>query len=258
MKNIRFAFLLAVLASLFVPFPSLAQGEQLRLSLLRNFGYGGFNNDIQGLFTMKVSGPENLVRMEFYIDDTKIGEATTAPFRLQFSTDSYPLGQHKLYAIGFTSAGQELRSQEIIANFVAASEGMKSVGRIIVPILVVVLVAILLASIVPILTGRRTISLAPGSLRQYPLGGAICPRCGRPFAMHIYGMNLLTSKLDRCPYCGKWSVVRHQSLEALRAAEQAELEGEKDQVPEETEEEKLKRELDDSKLCSFLPKFTSS
>jgi Ribonuclease G/E len=76
--------------------------------------------------------------------------------------------------------------------------------------------------------------------------------------MHIYGMNLLTSKLDRCPYCGKWSVVRHQSLEALRAAEQAELEGEKAQVPEETEEEKLKRELDDSKLCSFLPKFTSS
>jgi len=199
------------------------------------------------LFSMKVSGPDNLVRVEFYIDDTKIGEATTAPFRLQFSTDSYPTGQHKLYAIGFTFDGQELRSQEIIATFVAASEGMKSVGKIIVPILVVVVVAILLASIVPILTGRRTTALAPGALRQYPLGGAICPRCGRPFAMHIYGLNLLASRLDRCPYCGKWSLVRHQSMEALRAAERAEVEEEKDQVLEETEEEKLKRELDDSK-----------
>jgi hypothetical protein len=60
-------------------------------------------------------------------------------------------------------------------------------------------------------------------------------------------MNLGLSKLARCPYCGKWSIVRIQSMAKLREAEQAELEWGKAEVLEETEEEKLRKELDDSK-----------
>jgi DNA-directed RNA polymerase subunit RPC12/RpoP len=105
----------------------------------------------------------------------------------------------------------------------------------------------LLAALVPLLMGRKTVNLAPGTPRAYPLGGGVCPKCNRPFAVHFWGLNLLNSKYDRCPYCGKWSVVRFASLDKLRAAEQVELEGEKAQVPEMSEEEKLKKSLDDSK-----------
>ena len=60
-------------------------------------------------------------------------------------------------------------------------------------------------------------------------------------------MNLGFSKFARCPYCGKWSLVRVESMEKLREAEKAELEWGKVEIQEETEEEKLRKELDDSK-----------
>jgi hypothetical protein len=64
-------------------------------------------------------------------------------------------------------------------------------------------------------------------------------------------MNLGLSKLARCPYCGKWSAVRIQPLAKLREAEKAELEWGRAEVREETAEEKLGKELDDSKYQGF-------
>jgi DNA-directed RNA polymerase subunit RPC12/RpoP len=197
---------------------------------------------------MKAGGPANLERVEFYIDETKIGEVARAPFNLQFVTDNYPLGVHSLSAVGFTSDGQRLESKKISATFVSPSEGTSAALGIIIPILVLVFGAMLLAAIVPILTGRRAKNLPPGAARQYTLGGAICPKCSRPFGMHIYGINLLTRKLDRCPYCGHWGLVGRASPDQLRAAEQAELANAAGQVQATSEEEKLRKELDDSKF----------
>jgi len=247
MNKIRIAFLIAILMSLLATIAVVAQTEELTLSMSRDWGYGGINGDIQGLFSMKVTGPADLARVVFYIDSTAIGEATQSPSRLQFNTDNYPLGNHELYAVGYSTSGTEYRSKVINANFASASEGSKAAMRIVIPILVVVLGAMMLAAIVPILTGRKTKNLPPSSPRQYPLGGAICPKCGRPFAVHFWGLNLGFSKFDRCPYCGKWGVVKFAPIDKLCAAEQAELEGERAQVPEMAEEEKLKKELDDSK-----------
>jgi hypothetical protein len=60
---------------------------------------------------------------------------------------------------------------------------------------------------------------------------------------------LLIGKLDRCPHCGKWSIVRSESPQALRLAEVAELDQiqQSDHLPQIPEEEKMKKELDDSK-----------
>jgi DNA-directed RNA polymerase subunit RPC12/RpoP len=99
--------------------------------------------------------------------------------------------------------------------------------------------------------GRKTVSLAPGTPRQYTLGGAVCPKCKRPFAFHIFGLRLMVARVDRCPYCGKWSFVRWTSLNELRAAERAETQTTPAQVPEISAEEKLKKELDDSKYQGF-------
>jgi hypothetical protein len=247
MKKLRIATLVATLASLLAVTVVFAQAGGLTLGLSRDFGYGGFSGDIQGTFTLTASGRNDLARVQFFIDQTMLGEVARAPFKLQFVTDNYPPGVHSLYAIGYTADGVQLSSQTLSVNFVTASQGSKRTMAIILPVLAVVFGAILLAAIVPLLTGRKTLRLEPGAQRQYPLGGGICPKCGRPFAVHFYGLNLLGSKLDRCPYCGKWSLVRHAAMQALRAAEQAELEGAAAQVPEIPEEEKLKKELDDSK-----------
>jgi hypothetical protein len=247
MKKIRFALFFAALVSLVAATAVFAQTEGLTLKLSKDFGYSGFGSDIQGTFSMRITGPANLARVDFYIDETQIGEVTQAPFNLQFVTDNYSLGTHSLHATGFTTDGLQLTSNTITSNFISSTAANKSTFGIILPILVVVVAALLLATLIPVLAGRKTVQLAPGTPRNYPMGGGICPKCGRPYAYHFYALKLGFGKMDRCPYCGRYGFTRYASLDKLRAAEQAELEGAKAQVPEISEEEKLKKDLDNSK-----------
>jgi hypothetical protein len=251
MKNIRLAFLLAVLAGMIIALPVLAQEETLTLSLSRDWGYGGFGGDIQGTFSFHARGPAGLERVEFYIDDQKIGEDTMSPFDLQFVTDNYSLGTHELYAIGYTDEGKSIRSNSYTRTFVPASEGGAAGLKIVLPLLVVILGALVLSAVIPMLMGRKTATLAAGTQRTYTFGGGICPKCKRPFAFPLLSMNMLTGKFARCPHCGRWGFIREASLQNLRAAEQAELEAGKGQIPEASEEEKLKKALDDSKYQGF-------
>ncbi|HAD07188.1 MAG TPA: hypothetical protein DCE76_08530, partial [Anaerolineaceae bacterium] len=66
---------------------------------------------------------------------------------------------------------------------------------------------------------------------------------------HIWGINLVVGKWDRCENCGKFSLMRRQPLEVLRAAEAAERQSEQANLPAsaKSEEEKLKELLDQSK-----------
>ncbi len=245
MKTVRIAFAAAVLAAAWFAASALAQSEPLKMSLSRDFGYS-LGGDIQGTFSFHVSGPSDLVRVDFYIDQTKIGEDTTAPYSLQFNTDNYPLGTHEMYALGYTSGGQELRSNTATANFVSASEGGAATLRIVVPILIVVFAAMVLSAVLPILTGRRKGSLPPGTQRKYTFGGSICPRCKRPFPLPLLGMNWFVGKITRCPNCGRWGLFREFSIADLRAAEQAEVQA-APAAPEASADEKLKKDLDESK-----------
>jgi len=86
-----------------------------------------------------------------------------------------------------------------------------------------------------------------GARRDYGLlGGAICPKCGRPFGLHWWAPNLIGSKFDRCSHCGRWSVVGRASHEALAAAEAAE-EAAAPEAPELNPEEKLRRQIEESR-----------
>src|SRR2546422_242225 len=99
---------------------------------------------------------------------------------------------------------------------------------------------------------RGRLSPTPlGAARRYGiLGGAICPKCGRPFSRHWWAPNAVSGKLDRCPHCGRWSVVRALPLDQLRAAEAAELQAAQPTHPasEPSAEEKLRRQLDESRF----------
>lgn len=235
------------------PRPGQAQEDtpQLTVRLGRDFGYSSGGGDIQGTFSFRASGPDNLESVTFYIDDEAIGTVTQPPFRLQFNTDNYGLGLHTLRATGVTSDGQILESTPFVRNFVTAGEGWQAAGRIVVPLLGGMVLIMAVAWGITMLASRRRGTLPLGAPRQYgAYGGAICPKCQRPYSMHMLAMNLLTKRYDYCPHCGKWSLVKRATPEELAAAEKAELAlaSPDAQVPELSPEEKLRRQLEDSRF----------
>jgi hypothetical protein len=252
-------YLLAVIILLSGVIPARAQDQPvLKLNIARVFGYssgiGSGKFDIQGTFNLKAGGTENLTRVVFTIDGQNMGEATQAPFNLRFITDSYPLGSHTLQALGYTSEGLELQSNPITANFVTANEGWQAGLKIAIPMLGIVFGALLLGMVFTLFTSRKQRKLPLGVPRKYGVsGGTICPNCGRPYAILFLALHAGERKYDRCPFCGKWKLVKSIPVLQLRAAEAAELARaqESGQVPAESELEKLHKELDDSRYQNF-------
>jgi hypothetical protein len=243
MKKNIVAILITILVSLTFMSAVSAQSEELKLTLSRDFGSAGFN----GTFSVKASGPANLKRVQFFLDETLLGEDTEAPFAIQFVTDNYPTGAHVFSAVGYTVDGKQLKSQTISALFVSKEEGNTAALKVIVPILVVVFGAMAIRAITTMINVRKGKKLPAGATRSYTFGGGICPKCKRPFGFQLLGINMLVGRLTPCPHCGKWSIVRRASMSDLHAAEQAELDTEKVQIPEASAEEKLRKELDDSR-----------
>ena len=250
-KNCLYVFLV-LLAILGFVTPAGAQVvEELELSVSRDFGSSDGTGDIQGTFSMKVTGPSNLVQVRFYIDNTVIAEDTEPPFKVQFVTDDYAPGKHTMHAIGYTSDGRELRTREMTFNYMTAEESWQRGLKIVLPILVLVLVWKLLSTGVPSLSrGRKKGELLPPGEKNYGvIGGTICPRCASPFALNFFSPNLLVGKLVRCPNCGKWFIGRRASNDDLLIAEEAawrQAHG-ATRVSEMKDEEKIRKELDDSK-----------
>jgi hypothetical protein len=246
-------FLLCVLSFSFAAQVFAQDDAELKLRLSRTFGYSSGTGDIQGVFTLIVSGPEDLVKVTFYLDGKAIGEATQPPFELRFSTDNYPFGAHMISAVGLTSSGREVKSNELQVRFVTAEEGFQAGMRIALPLLGVAFAAVLFSSLITIIGSGKLKQLPLGAPRHYgAAGGAICVRCGRPFPRHFFSPNMLIGKLERCPFCGKWAIVAAAPLERLRAAEQAELE---DAQPVITgplsDDEAMHKELDDSRYIDL-------
>lgn len=227
----------------------LVQEERaLTLSMRRNFGYSSGTGKVQGTFTLKASGPDDLSRVIFLMDGEQLGEVSQAPFEYRLVTDEHPLGNHTLSAVGYTAAGAQLLSNEIHAEFVPAEEGYQAAIKIMFPLLGIVLVVMVLSFVVSFLGARKHKDLPMGTPREYGLaGGAICPRCSRPYPRHALAPNMLLGKLERCPFCGKWAVVPAVPMDLLRAAEQAELADSSDEVLGQSEEDRLRKSLEDSR-----------
>jgi hypothetical protein len=252
MKMNSFYVFLVLLAILGVVAPARAQAaEELDLNVSRDFGSSDGKGDIQGTFSMKVTGPSNLVQVHFYIDNTVIAEDTEPPFKVQFVTDEYAPGKHTMHAIGYTSDGRELRTREMTFNYMTAAESWQRGLKIILPILGLALIWKLWSTVGPTLSrGRKKGELLPPGWHKYGvIGGTICPRCTYPFALNLFSPNLLVGKLVRCPNCGKWFIGRRASFDDLRIAEEAawaQAHG-APQVSEMKNEEKIRKGLDDSK-----------
>lgn len=239
-----FAVGAVVLLTLITAQPSFAQGGEsaLVLHLTRDFGYAGFSNDIEGLFSISVDGPENLARVNFYIDAQLIATIERAPFRYQFSTKSFTPGEHHLYALGTTFEGQELRSNEFVRIFLSAEEARGKVTGLMTPILAIVILIVALGAGMPLLFGG-----SKAQVGQYGIsGGAVCPKCGLPVPLHIFGFHAGFKRLERCPHCGNWAWVQRARLEDLAAAE-ARWRGEEGMSNLEKTGDRLRRQIDESR-----------
>jgi hypothetical protein len=237
--------------ALLAPFVAAAQESELQLFVRRNFGYGG-GSQIQGSFRMEAEGPADLASVTFKIDGQVVGTDTEAPWRVDFVTDNYALGWHAITAEGETAEGRTLLSNERRFEFVSAAAGWEAAGRIMMPlgaVLGLILLVVVGSSILSAINTKRN-PVPLGAPRQYgAFGGTICPRCGRPFSRHFWGLNLLAGKFDRCDHCGKWSLVQALPMEQLRAAEAAEKRRARAEAqrPPESAEEQLRRQLDESR-----------
>lgn len=211
----KFVVSMLAIALLAVAAPVHAQGAGLSLRMNRDFGYAGFSNDIEGLFSLVAEGPATLQRVEFYIDSTLIGTAEASPFRIQFTTKDHTPGERTIYAIGYTSGGQELRSNEITRVFLSPEETRGKVVQLVLPLLGIVLGLIVFTTVLPALLIRKK----PERGKYGLSGGAVCPHCELPFPLRFLSFNMGAKKFDRCPHCGKWVMVRRAKKDELEAAE---------------------------------------
>jgi DNA-directed RNA polymerase subunit RPC12/RpoP len=221
--------------------------ETLEIRLNRDFGYGGMGNDIQGLFSIHASGPEALEQVDFLLDGELMGSIFEPPFRYQFQTDNFDPGIHTISATGHMDDGTMLTSNEIVVEFVS-SENARNQGFVMVgTILGIVLGGMVLAAIIPIVMGRKS-KTTPSKGQSYGMfGGAVCPKCGKPFSRHWWGLNMIAGKLDRCPYCGKWSLMYRASPAELRTAEEIASQDQVPGIPEMNPGDQLNKDIDNSK-----------
>jgi hypothetical protein len=221
------------------------------MNIRRTFGYSA-GGDIRGSFRLSVNGSqENITKVVFLLDGQPIGEVTESPFQLDIHTQDYPVGSHTLTAEVTTLDGSVQMTPSDTFNFVSAKAQWAGVFSIFIVIGVILLLIVGLGFLFTLFTTGKTVKDLPfGADRHYGIqGGGVCSHCGRPFAFHWWGLNLVGSKYDRCDYCGKWGSYKRLPLEDLRQAEAAELKAGAPgtTLKQASPEEKYRNMLDDSR-----------
>lgn len=217
-------FLAFFLAAIFSS-ASAVQTEEVRLNVQRRFGYSS-GSQIRGTIALDIVGSASFLSVKYAIDGQIIAEVTQSPFTHTFQTTDYSDGWHDLSAIAQTADNRTLKTMPRRFEFLsAAAEGQAMTG-IIIPLLGFVVLITLGGVLTQVLWmqkkgGNR---LPLGAARSYGImGGTICPKCQRPFSRHWWGINMVVGKLDRCDYCGKWSITHRMSRQELTKAEADEL-----------------------------------
>ena len=227
-----------------LPFSVRAQTETLEMRLSKDWGFAA-GGQIQGKFSLRVSGPAELARVDFLLDGEVVHSAAEAPFRFQFDTDDYPAGTHTLTAVGYKPDGSTVPGAEYVRQFLSPEESRAATMKILVPLLAVVGLISVVGVLGPVLIGRNQ-EFKPG---QYgAAGGAVCPQCTFPYSRHYLSPNLLVGKLERCPHCGKWAIVARASQSNLTAAEERWRREGTSSVDAPSADEKLREMLDDSRF----------
>ncbi|MCW4006530.1 MAG: hypothetical protein NWF04_08080 [Candidatus Bathyarchaeota archaeon] len=117
------------------------------LSLRRDNGYG-FGGDISGLLTARTEVSDDVVTVEFYLDDELQFTADSAPFWWSFDTFDYSFGEHIIKAVAYDNADNQA-TDTLSRNFVDVS------NELLLEITVIIVVIVVALCIVAILIMRR-------------------------------------------------------------------------------------------------------
>lgn len=250
MKAKHLTLFLIFIGLLFIPFSSVsAQDEAYRVRVRKEFGYG-WANEIQGRFSISLDGDETIVQQAtFFIDDQILGTVSDAPFKYQFQTEDFEPGSHRLSAEVQLQDGSTQKTNAVVYEFLASKAANQQVTKLLLFIGGATLAVFLLGALIQSLVTKKTKpkEWKPGEPRNYGIfGGTICPRCGHPFPRHIFGVNLVVGRLDRCDHCGKWVMTTRATPSALRTAEEAEREAFVEEENGALEVPDLKENLDDT------------
>ncbi len=222
--------------------------DGLKLSIRKNFGYKA-GSRIQGSFSLEAHGPDDVVHVLFFIDENIVDEVGSAPFKIAFSTSRYTLGDHCISATAELANGERLASERVCYTFLGADAVKSEVTGFVAP-LVIGLVALTLGGtlVTSLLTGRK----GGFKLGAYSVaGGSVCPRCALPYSRHFISPNLIVGKLERCPHCGKWAIVRRATTIELEQAEER-YRGYHGEVQQPVEDEvaRLRKQIEDTRYES--------
>ncbi len=247
--------LLALISSAWAAVPALAQDAtpQYTLNVHKTFGFNN-GSQIRGQFSAEVIGPGPIQSVTFLLDGKPIGQAAQAPFTFDFNTANYPVGWHDMTASVTAKDSKPFITPARHFEFVSADQESTAMRNILGPMLggIAILLLVIFAVQFLIFRNRPNKVLPLGAARNYGMrGGAICPRCHRPFPLHWFAMNMgINTKFDRCDFCGHQGFFKPARRDELARAEAAELEmAQPDQnFPAESEQDKLKKILDDSRF----------
>lgn len=244
-KYIRVIPLLILILTSGVISVTAQQDDQKTLTLKLNrdfgFGLGGF---MQGTFSLRVTSPLEMRRVDFMLDDTIIESIISEPYETTIRTSDYALGNHQFQAVGYTDSGQTLLSNMIHKQFIPGSTTTL--------VVIVIVGLVLIGRFASNLISRSKSITKDGSIDFGFLGGTICPKCGKTFGIHWWSLRLGFRRFDRCSNCGKWSFIQRASPEALvevtqssNTRQQPEFDA---QLDEKDQLSKYKNALDDSRF----------
>jgi hypothetical protein len=233
--------------------PVMAQDAEFRLNVNRDFGYSS-GSQIRGTFTLAVVGPEVRIKSVTYLmDDQMMMTVSDPPYKFKFKTSDYSLGWHEIKAVIEIQDGKILSTPTRKFEFASSEQESATMQRIVLPLFggIIALIAIGMGAQVLIMRNKPKESLPLGAARKYGIsGGAICPNCLRPFALHWWGLNLgPRRKYDRCDYCGHWGLMKQVNSAELSLAETAEIQmGHSGVLPRvESSDDRMRSMIEDSR-----------
>ncbi len=205
----------------------IAQDDAFTIHVSKDFGYN-MGSNIQGRFTIQLLGDtEKVSNATFYIDDIVLESVDNLPFSYQFETEQFDSGMHQFFAEVLLDDDQTITTPAVKYNFLSQKEANQQVRNLLLGIGGAVVGSVALVALVQglIISKGDKGNHQLGTPRHYGmLGGTICPKCGRPFPRHIWGINLLVGRLDRCDNCSKWVMTTRATPNTLKIAEEAEIE----------------------------------
>lgn len=198
-----------------------AQEPIFRLNVHKTFGFNS-GAQIRGRFSLSVIGDGEIVAVTYLLDGQSIGIVDSPPFDLSVNTTDYPVGRHAFRALVETKDGRMTETETREFEFVTAEGEAAAIQRIIIPLFLGIFLLIAIIAGVQILIYGKKPHSGRGTARRYGWkGGAICPHCHRPYALHWWSLNLVNQHYDRCEYCGMWGLVKAAGQEELENAESA-------------------------------------